>query len=74
MTKKPTFAQDLEMNEEESALLGFHNKGSWKHVMYKVKAEIRRLVWSNQQKGYAYDSYSYAQNFDDGVKIKKYEN
>ncbi|PIA46613.1 hypothetical protein AQUCO_01500271v1 [Aquilegia coerulea] len=76
LTKKPTFAADLEMNEEESALLGFHNKGSWRHVFYKVKAEFRKIVGSNNHvdKGFRYDSYSYQQNFDDGIKIKKCEN
>ncbi|KAF5176372.1 hypothetical protein FRX31_034039 [Thalictrum thalictroides] len=79
LTKKPTFAADLEMNEEESAMLGFHNKGSWRHVFYKVKAEFRRIVGSSNNhvdasKGFRYDSYSYQQNFDDGTKIKKCEN
>ncbi|KAF9618700.1 hypothetical protein IFM89_002395 [Coptis chinensis] len=75
LTKKPTFAQDLEMNEEESAMLGSHSKGSWRHVLYKVKSEFRRLVGSNPvgaPNGFRYDSFSYAQNFDDG-KIKKCE-
>ncbi|KAK4378151.1 hypothetical protein RND71_000013 [Anisodus tanguticus] len=46
MSKKPTFANDLEMNEEEKAVLGCHSKGSWRHVFYKVRSELRRLVGS----------------------------
>ncbi|KAF8409891.1 hypothetical protein HHK36_002409 [Tetracentron sinense] len=45
LSRKPTFVRDLEMNEEESVMLGWHNnKGSWRHVFYKVRSEFKRLV------------------------------
>ncbi|KAK9164754.1 hypothetical protein Syun_005656 [Stephania yunnanensis] len=72
LSRKPTFARDLEMNEEETAMLGCQNKGSWKHVIYKVRFELRKLVgYTNVSSSasspvFAYDSYSYKQNFDDG--------
>ncbi|XP_042482433.1 uncharacterized protein LOC122062846 [Macadamia integrifolia] len=71
--KKPAFAKDLEMNEEETAMLGCHNKGSWKHVFYKVRSEFRKLMGSNNvglPQTFRYDSYSYSQNFDDGKKTQ----
>ncbi|KAF8406737.1 hypothetical protein HHK36_008829 [Tetracentron sinense] len=71
LSRKPTFARDLEMNEEESAMLGCHNKGSWRHVFYKVRSDLRRLVRSDHvglPQTFRYDSYSYSQNFDDGKR------
>uniref|UniRef100_A0A5B7BXK4 Uncharacterized protein n=1 Tax=Davidia involucrata TaxID=16924 RepID=A0A5B7BXK4_DAVIN len=47
LSRKPTFARDLEMNEQETVLLGCHNKGSWRHVFYKVRSELTRLVGSD---------------------------
>ncbi|KAF8405591.1 hypothetical protein HHK36_010498 [Tetracentron sinense] len=47
LSRKPNFARDLEINEEESAVLGSHNKGSWRHVFYKVRSQLRRLVGSD---------------------------
>ncbi|KAL3539157.1 hypothetical protein ACH5RR_002523 [Cinchona calisaya] len=44
LSRKPTFARDLEMNEAETAALGCHSKGSWRHVFYKVKSELGKLV------------------------------
>lgn len=44
LSRKPIFVQDLEMNEQEIAALGSHNKGSWKHVLYKLKNEVGKLV------------------------------
>ncbi|KAM3292020.1 hypothetical protein P3S67_020309 [Capsicum chacoense] len=44
MSKKLTFAKDLEMSEEEKAVLGCNSKGTWIHVFYKVRSELRRLV------------------------------
>ncbi|KAL8540023.1 hypothetical protein ACS0TY_001570 [Phlomoides rotata] len=44
LSRKPTFASDLEMNEEETALLGSHNRGSWRHVFYKVISQVRRKL------------------------------
>lgn len=70
LSKKPTFAKDLEMNEHESSLLGLHSKGSWRHVFYKVRSEFRRLVGADNNVGlpqtFRYDAVSYAKNFDDG--------
>lgn len=71
LSKRPTFAKDLEMNEEETALLGCHSKGTWRHVFYKVRSEFRRLVRSDHlptTQRFSYDSFSYAQNFDDGKR------
>ncbi|KAG9456660.1 hypothetical protein H6P81_001168 [Aristolochia fimbriata] len=70
LSRKPTFARDLEMNEEETAMLGCHSRGSWRHVFYKVRSELRKLVGSGPNlpttNKFGYDSFSYAQNFDDG--------
>ncbi|CAN6280199.1 unnamed protein product [Urochloa humidicola] len=46
MSKKPGFAGDLEMNEEEVAALGRQGRGSWGHILYKMRAGVRRLVMS----------------------------
>lgn len=76
LTRKPVFALDLEMNEEETKALGSHNRGSWRHVFYKVRSEIRRLVGSDNQAGLPqtcrYDSVSYAQNFDHGGRSSSF--
>lgn len=37
LSRKPAFAQDLEMNGEETSFLGSHNKGSWLHLFYKLR-------------------------------------
>ncbi|XP_052191894.1 uncharacterized protein LOC127801086 [Diospyros lotus] len=41
LSRKPSFAVDLEMNEQESALLGRHNKGSWRHLLLKLKTLLQ---------------------------------
>ncbi|XWS68363.1 hypothetical protein CRYUN_Cryun04dG0083400 [Craigia yunnanensis] len=72
LSRKPMFAQDLEMNEEETRILGCHNKGSWRHVFYKVRSEIKKLVGSDKvglPQTYRYDPLDYSKNFDDGKKI-----
>ncbi|CAK9148723.1 unnamed protein product [Ilex paraguariensis] len=74
LSRKPTFATDLEMNEEETVVLGGHNKGSWRHVLYKVRSELRRAFMSSDKVGlpqsqtFRYDSSSsnYSKNFEDG--------
>lgn len=48
LSRKPVFAKDLEMNEEETVILGFHNRGSWRHVFYKVRSETRKLLGSDK--------------------------
>ncbi|KAB2042530.1 hypothetical protein E1A91_D02G227300v1 [Gossypium mustelinum] len=69
LSKKPSFAKDIEMNEEETRILGCHNKGSWRHVFYKVRSEIRKLVGSDKvglPQTSRYNSLDYSKNFDDG--------
>lgn len=70
LTRKPTFATDLEMNEEEVAALGSHSKGSWRHVFYKVTSQLRRKLLGSDNVGlpqtFRYDSVNYAKNFDGG--------
>ncbi|MFS7964885.1 hypothetical protein Hanom_Chr08g00755621 [Helianthus anomalus] len=44
----PGFALDLKMNQEEITVLGSHNKGSWRHFIYKFRSQIRKLVGSDQ--------------------------
>ena len=41
-------AGDLEMNEEEAAALGRQSRGTWAHVLYKVRSGVRRLVVSDK--------------------------
>ncbi|XP_026396911.1 uncharacterized protein LOC113291609 [Papaver somniferum] len=48
LSRKPTFASDLEMDEQEYVMLGSHNKGTLRHVFCKVKSQVRRLVGSEQ--------------------------
>ncbi|GAB2291660.1 hypothetical protein Dimus_025916 [Dionaea muscipula] len=71
LSKKPGFAEDLEMNEEEKHVLGSWSKGSLRHVFYKVRAELRKL-WRSDNGGrlpmtFRYDSSNYNKNFDDGL-------
>ncbi|KAI0501643.1 hypothetical protein KFK09_016588 [Dendrobium nobile] len=70
LSKKPGFARDLEMNEEETAILGCQNKGSIRHLFHRIRSELRKLVQAKTlpttQCGFRYDSFSYAQNFDEG--------
>ncbi|KAJ1699913.1 hypothetical protein LUZ63_008425 [Rhynchospora breviuscula] len=44
LSRKPLMMSDLEMNEEEMAVLGTHNKGSLRHVLYRVQSGFRRFV------------------------------
>ncbi|ERN11565.1 hypothetical protein AMTR_s00022p00161350 [Amborella trichopoda] len=66
LSKKAEFAKDLEMNEGET-MLGCGSKGRLSHVFSKVRSEIRRIISPRPaNKKFNYDSYSYAQNFDNG--------
>ncbi|KAJ6897343.1 hypothetical protein NC651_023266 [Populus alba x Populus x berolinensis] len=49
LSRKPVFAQDLEMNEEETRVLGCHRKGSWGHVFYKFRSEVIKLARSGDK-------------------------
>lgn len=47
LSRKPIFAADLEMNEDETKALGSHNRGSWRHIFYKLRSEFRKLIGSD---------------------------
>jgi len=47
LSRKPIFVADLEMNHQETKLLGSHNRGTLRHVIYKMRSEIRRFVASS---------------------------
>ncbi|GKD53168.1 hypothetical protein Tco_1286555 [Tanacetum coccineum] len=47
LSRKPVFAQDLEFNQEDISFLKSNDKGSWKHVLFKVRSEIRKLLGSD---------------------------
>lgn len=47
LSKRLGFADDLEMNEEEVAALGRQSRGTWAHVLYKVRSGVRRFVVSS---------------------------
>nr|XP_043612000.1 uncharacterized protein LOC122583681 [Erigeron canadensis] len=71
LSKKPVFAQDLELNQHDTTLGGLtsRDKGSWKHILFKVRSEIRKLIRSDDKVGLPqtirYNSNSYYRNFDD---------
>lgn len=72
LSRKPVFAKDLEMDDDETRILGCHSKGSWRHVFYKVKSEIKKMVGSNKvglPQTCRYSSLDYSKNFDDGNRI-----
>ncbi|KAK4405405.1 hypothetical protein Sango_0547000 [Sesamum angolense] len=64
LSRKPTFATDLEMNEEETAVLGTHNKGSWRHVFYKVTSQLRRKLGGADNVGLpqTFRDFNYSKN------------
>ncbi|TVU05175.1 hypothetical protein EJB05_48328, partial [Eragrostis curvula] len=74
MARRPPFARGLEMSDDEAAALGgCHNRGTWRHVVHKLRAGARRLLGRDGRphpqlaaQDFRYDSVSYAQNFDDG--------
>lgn len=61
LTRKPTFAADLEMNEEEASALGSQSKGSWRHVIYRISSQLRRKLLGSDNVGlpqtFRYDSF-----------------
>ncbi|GFP96993.1 hypothetical protein PHJA_001843400 [Phtheirospermum japonicum] len=59
LSRKPTFVTDLEMNGDE---IGSHNKGSWRHVFYKVTSQLRRQLLGSDNVGlpqtFRYNSFN----------------
>ncbi|KAI3736485.1 hypothetical protein L6452_16027 [Arctium lappa] len=51
LSRKPVFAQDLEFNQQDTSFLSSHDKGTWKHVIFKVRSEIRKLVVRSDKNG-----------------------
>lgn len=47
MSRKPMLARDLEMSEVEGRVLGAQNKGSLRHVLFKFRSEILKMVGSD---------------------------
>ncbi|KAL9231783.1 hypothetical protein vseg_006959 [Gypsophila vaccaria] len=43
MSRKPNMFHDLEMNKEEKHFVGYHFKGSLRHVFYKLKCGVKRV-------------------------------
>uniref|UniRef100_A0A7N0UWI8 Uncharacterized protein n=1 Tax=Kalanchoe fedtschenkoi TaxID=63787 RepID=A0A7N0UWI8_KALFE len=69
LSRKPAFTKDLEMDEAETSALGSHCRGTLKHVFYKIRSEVRKLVGSDNvglPQTYRYDSINYAKNFNSG--------
>ncbi|CAA7409490.1 unnamed protein product [Spirodela intermedia] len=63
LSRRAHFAGDLETNE--AALGG--GAGTWGRLLYRLRRCFRR---PSGGKGFRYDSFSYAQNFDDGVRAE----
>ena len=68
-------------DDEAAALGGCQCRGTWRHVLYRVRAGARRLLGRDGRplkaaapQGFRYDSDSYAQNFDDGEAWVEPEN
>ena len=55
LSRKPVFVQDLEMNEEEKHFIGLQNRGSLRHLFFKFKSEVKKLL--------RYDDMSLPQTF-----------
>lgn len=66
LSRKPSFTRDLEMNEQETALLGCHNKGSLRHFFYKVRSELMRIVGSGGEPAGSYPHHFHAAAAADG--------
>ncbi|KAJ3707379.1 hypothetical protein LUZ61_011084 [Rhynchospora tenuis] len=74
LSKKAQFSRDLEMDGEgeQTTMLGTDGtSNAFVHLFYKVRSELRKLIRSDKlptTHKFRYDSFSYAQNFDDGEK------
>ncbi|CAA6672187.1 unnamed protein product [Spirodela intermedia] len=68
LSRRVHFAGDLETNEEEATALGGRGAGIWQRLLYRLHRHLRR---PSGGKGFRYDSFSYAQNFDDGVRVEE---
>ncbi|CAL9089585.1 hypothetical protein MUK42_29662 [Musa troglodytarum] len=69
LSRKPVFAGDMEMNEVETAVLGWGSNGSWRHIFCTVRSEIGKLMRPNvlpTTQPRRHDSFSHARNFDAG--------
>lgn len=76
ISKKAQLSHDLEMSREgeRATMLGRDGTSNVvMHLFYKIRSELRKLVGSDKlptTHKFRYDSFSYAQNFDDGEKAQ----
>lgn len=76
LSKKAQFSCDLEMNGEGERTTMLSTNGTsnaFVHLYYKIRSELRKLIGSDKlptSHKFRYDSFSYAQNFDDGEKAQ----
>ncbi|GLJ35243.1 hypothetical protein SUGI_0709170 [Cryptomeria japonica] len=62
--KKASFYRSVIMDDNE-AMLGCCRL-SWRHVFWRIRAELKRMIKPRSAPRLGYDPLSYAQNFDDG--------
>ncbi|KAK1376120.1 Protein downstream neighbor of son like [Heracleum sosnowskyi] len=71
LSRKPAFAQDLEMNDEETSFLGPHKKGSWLHLFYKVRSEFDKILSFRSSSNLTLPQTFKYDHINNGVKNKK---
>lgn len=71
LSRKPAFAQDLEMNDEETSYIGSHNKGSWLHLFYKVRSEFDKILSFRSSSNLTLPQTFKYDHINNGVKNKR---
>lgn len=71
LSRKPAFAQDVEMNDEETSFLGSHNKGSWLHLFYKVRSEFDKILSFRSSSNLTLPQTFKYDHINNGIKNKR---